>query len=126
MGFAKPQKGDQRRPTKFIMKDYESSYPERLKQLKLPSIPNWLEAKDLIFFFKCLKGLYHLDTSSFVTFSSVLGSRTCSNEQKILKPISCITSLFNDFFHQIVFIGIIFFLSSGAAQSFPLLNANYI
>ena len=52
--------GIQRRATKFILKDYESSYPDRLKKLNLISLCYWHEIKDIIFFYKCKSGLYEL------------------------------------------------------------------
>lgn len=97
--------GVQRRATKFILQNYELSYPERLRELKLLPISYWLELKDLIFFFKCLHGLFDFDISQFVTFSSNVVSRTRSNQQKMLKSNPCRTSLFRDsFFNRIVFL----------------------
>ena len=43
----------QRRATKFILQDHESSYSDRLKKLNLIPISYWLELKDIVFFFKC-------------------------------------------------------------------------
>jgi hypothetical protein len=58
--------GIQRRATKFILKDYESSYPDRLKKLNLIPLSYWHEIKDIIFFYKCKSGLYELDTNQFI------------------------------------------------------------
>ena len=96
--------GVQRRATKFILKDYDSPYILRLKKLKLLPISYWLEIKDLIFFFKCKQGLYDLDISCYVTFSSLRSSRSRSGQQNLLQPNSCRTTLFrNSFFNRIVF-----------------------
>jgi hypothetical protein len=70
--------GVQRRATKFMLQNYELSYLERLRKFNLLPISYWLEIKDLILFFKCKQGLYDLDISSFVTFSSNRSSRTRS------------------------------------------------
>ena len=68
-------------------------------------ISYWLEIKDLIFFFKCKQGLYDLDISSFVTFSSNRSSRTRSSKDNLLQVNPCKTSLFrNSFFNRIVFL----------------------
>ena len=97
--------GVQRRATKFILQNYELSYLERLRKLNLLPISYWLEIKDLIFFFKCKQGLYDLDISSFVTFSSHRSSRTRSSKDNLLQVNPCKTSLFrNSFFNRIVFL----------------------
>ena len=97
--------GVQRRATKFILQNYELSYLERLRKLNLLPISYWLEIKDLIFFFKCKQGLYDLDISSFVTFSSNRSSRTRSSKDNLLQVNPCKTSLFrNSFFNRIVFL----------------------
>jgi hypothetical protein len=97
--------GVQRRATKFILQNYELSYLERLRKLNLLPISYWLEIKDLTFFFKCKQGLYDLDISSFVTFSSNRSSRTRSSKDNLLQVNPCKTSLFgNSFFNRIVFL----------------------
>ena len=95
----------QRRASKFILQDYELPYPECLKKLNLLPISYWLELKDLIFFFKCKHGLFDLDISSFVTFSSNSSSHTRSSSDNLLHVNHCRTSLFrNSFFNRIVFL----------------------
>ena len=74
------------------------------RKLNLLHISYWLEIKDLIFFLKCKQGLYDLDISSFVTFSSNRSSRTRSSKDNLLQVNPCKTSLFrNSFFNRIVF-----------------------
>ena len=97
--------GVQRRVTKFVLQNYELYYLERLRKLNLLPISYWLEINDLIFFFKCKQGLYYLDISSFVTFSSNRSSRTRSSKDNLLQVNSCKTSLFrNSFFSRIFFL----------------------
>ena len=97
--------GVQRRASKFILQDYELPYPERLKKLNLLPISYWMELKDLVFFFKCKHGLFDLDISSFVTFSSNSSSHTRSSSDNLLHVNHCRTSLFrNFFFNRIVFL----------------------
>ena len=61
--------GIQRRATKFILKDYECSYPDRLKKLNLIPLSYWHEIKDIIFFYECKSGMYELDTNQFITLT---------------------------------------------------------
>ena len=68
--------GIQRRATKYILQDFNSSYSVRLKRPKLLPISYWLEIKDFLFFSKCWKGYYDLDVSSFVAFSSPSDTRS--------------------------------------------------
>ena len=97
--------GVQRRASKFILQDYELPYPERLKKLNLLPISYWMELKDLVFFFKCKHGLFDLDISSFVTFSSNSSSHTRSSSDNLLHVNHCRTSLFrNSFFNRIVYL----------------------
>ena len=74
-----------------------------IRKLNLLPIYYWLEIKD--FFFKWKQGLYDLDISSFVTFSSNRSSRTRSSKDNLLQVNPCKTSLFrNSFFNRIVFL----------------------
>ena len=59
--------GIQRRATKFILKDYESSYPDRLKKLNLIPLSYWHEIKDIIFFYKCKSGCTNLTLINSLT-----------------------------------------------------------
>ena len=59
----------QRRATRFICKNNELSYRERLQKLNLLPINYWLELLDLVFFFKCMHGLVKLNISNFVSFN---------------------------------------------------------
>ena len=95
--------GIQRRATKFILKDYESSYPDRLKKLNLIPLSYWHEIKDIIFFYKCKSGLYELDTNQFI--NQPLHHSTRSSSGDFLRPNLCKTSLFRDsYFNRIVFL----------------------
>ena len=59
----------QRRATRFICKNNELSYRERLQKLNLLPINYWLELLDLVFFFKYMHGLVKLNISNFVSFN---------------------------------------------------------
>lgn len=59
----------QRRATRFIV-GRELSYPERLNHLHLLPLTYRREICDIIFLFKCLRGLCHVDISNYVTFRS--------------------------------------------------------
>ena len=56
----------QRRSTKFILHDYESCYVDRLKKLNLIPISYWLEIKDIVFYYKCMTGLYDLNIDRYI------------------------------------------------------------
>jgi hypothetical protein len=92
--------GVQRRATKFILRNCELPYLERLTKLNLLPISYWLEIKDLIFSYNCKQGLYDLDISSFITFSSNRSSSTRSSKDNLLQVNPFKTSLFrNTFFN---------------------------
>ena len=61
----------QRRATRFICKNDELSYRERLQKLNRLPINYWLELLDLVCFFKikCMHGLVKLNISNFVSFN---------------------------------------------------------
>ena len=56
----------QRCSTKFILNDYESCYVDRLKKLSLIPISYWLEIKNIVFYCKCMTGLYDLDIDRYI------------------------------------------------------------
>ena len=56
--------GIQRRTTKFILQDYESSYVDRLKKLDLIPISYWREIKDIVFLHKCKSAYMRLTSTS--------------------------------------------------------------
>ena len=91
----------QRRATKFILQDYESSYVDRLKKLDFIPISYWHEIKDIVFLHKCKSGIYELDINQFITQSLQPSTRSSSGD---LRPNLCKTSLFrNSYFNRIVF-----------------------
>jgi hypothetical protein len=119
--------GVQRRATKFILQHYEFSYLERLRKLNLLPISYWFEIKYLIFFFKCKQGLYDLDISSFVTFSSNRSSRTRSSKDNLLQVNPCKTSLFRNFFlTELSFYGTISLQSFVTVRLFHPLSSSSI
>ena len=56
----------QRRATRFILPNSDLNYRDRLIKLNLIPLSYWHEIKDLVFFFKCLKGLYNFPINNFV------------------------------------------------------------
>ena len=57
----------QRRATRFILPTSDLNYRDRLIKLNLViPLSYWHEIKDLVFFFKCLKGLYNFPINNFV------------------------------------------------------------
>ena len=62
--------GVQRRATKYILNDFESSYKQRLHEAKLVPLLYYKEYKDLCFLYKCFHGYYNIDTRAYVTMSS--------------------------------------------------------
>ena len=91
----------QRRATKFILQDHDSSYSDRLKKLNLIPLSYWLELKDIVFFFKCKVGVYELDIQQFIKQPRHQSTRSSSGD--FLCPNLCRTSLFrNSYFNRIV------------------------
>ena len=91
----------QRRATRFICKNNELSYRERLQKLNLLPINYWLELLGLVFFFKCMHGLVKLNISNFVSFNQ--GRTRCSTAGVYLKTPRTRTSCFRDsYFNRIV------------------------
>ena len=62
--------GIQRRATKFILQDYESSYVERLKKLYLIPISYWQEIKDIVSFKNVNPAYMSLTSTSSLPISS--------------------------------------------------------
>ena len=91
----------QRWATRFICKNNELSYRERLQKLNLLLINYWLELLDLVFFFKCMHGLAKLNISNFVSFNQ--GRTRRSTAGVYLKTLRTRTSCFRDsYFNRIV------------------------
>ena len=91
----------QRRATKFILQDHDSSYSDRLMKLNLIPLSYWLELKDIVFFFKCKVGVYELDIQQFIEQPPHQSTRSSSGD--FLCPNLCRTSLFrNSYFNRIV------------------------
>ena len=90
-----------RRATRFIGKNNELSYRERLQRLNLLPINYWLELLDLVCFFKCMHGLVKLNISNFVSFNQELTCRCAAGVY--LKSLRTRTSCFCDsYFNRIV------------------------
>ena len=62
--------GIQRRTTKFILQDYESSYVDWLKKLYLIPISYWHEIKDIVFLHKCKSAYMSLTSTSSLPIPS--------------------------------------------------------
>ena len=91
----------QRWATRFICKNNELSYRERLQKLNLLPINYWLELLDLVFFFKCMHGSVKLNISNFVSFNQ--GRTRRSTAGVYLKTPRTRTSCFRDsYFNRIV------------------------
>jgi hypothetical protein len=90
----------QRRATRFICKNNELSYKDRLISLNLLPINYWIEYLDLLFFFKCKLGSINLSLENYVSFCtgrSRRGTAGC-----FLNTLNAKTSLFrNSFFVRI-------------------------
>ena len=63
-------KNIQHRATRFICKNPGLSYKERLSELNLRPLNNWLEYLDIVNFFKCKLGLIDLKRNDFYEFCS--------------------------------------------------------
>ena len=93
----------QRRATKVILQDYESSYSDRLKKLNLIPISYWLEIKDIVFYYKCKAGLYDLDIDKYIERPCHRSTRSSTGD--FLRPNLCRTTLFrNSYFNRIVYL----------------------
>ena len=81
----------QRRATKFILNDYESSYKTRLKQLHLLPLMYVFEFNDLMFFVKSLKEpTAHFNIYQYVHFSKSPTRSASSSKLIHTKPVSSI------------------------------------
>ena len=90
----------QRRATRFICKNNELSYKDRLISLNLLPINYWLEYLDILFFFKCKLGHIDICVDSYVSFCSGRSRRGATG--LFLNNIKANTSLFrNSFFVRI-------------------------
>ena len=79
----------QRRATKFILHNFNSSYQNHLLTLKLLPLSLWMEYLDLVFLIKCLKEpSNHFSIEDHIQFIS---SNICSSQHSKLKcsiPVS--------------------------------------
>ena len=92
----------QRRATKYILQDFTSSYPDRLKKLNLLPISYWFEIKDITFFYKCKAGYYDLTLEDYILDNST-NHHTRFSSTDSYRPNRCRTSSFrNLFFNRIV------------------------
>jgi hypothetical protein len=88
--------GIQRRATKFITQDYNSSYSSRLKNLNLLPISYWFEIKDLTFYYKFKSGGYEVDIDQYSTQPSVHATRFSSSDLR--RPNLCKSSTFRSLY----------------------------
>ena len=95
----------QRRATRWILKTRkgDSSYNERLVELKLLPLCYDREIKDLMFFYKALYGISDLNVHDYVSFVTHNHSRLCRNPNLLLKTPLCKTTTYqNSYFNRIV------------------------
>ena len=90
----------QRRATKQVPGLKSKSYPERLKQLNLPSLEFRRMRGDLIEVFKIMSGLYNIDPKDF--FQVQTNSKTRGHSQKISKPSIRTTLKKNSFSYRTI------------------------
>ena len=62
--------GVQRRASKYILNDFESSYKQRLHEAKLVPLLYHKEYKDLCFLYKCFHACYNIYIRAYVKMSS--------------------------------------------------------
>ena len=86
----------QRRATRFICKNSELSYKDRLLNLNLLPINYWLEYLDLLFLYKCIYGIIDINLDNFAQFCSGRSRRGSSG--LFLNNKTAKTSLFRDSF----------------------------
>ena len=86
----------QRRATKFICKNDNLSYKDRLIQLKLLPLNYWLEYLDIVFFFKCKSGSIKLNIDNYISYCNSKSRRGTSGLYLSVQRFR--TSLFRDSF----------------------------
>ena len=84
----------QKRATRFICKNSELSYKERLLKLNLLPMNYWLEYLNNVCFFKCKAGLINLSLNDLVEFCN--GRSRYGSSGLLLKNNFARTSLFRD------------------------------
>ena len=89
-------KNVQHRATRFICKDPGLSYKERLSELNLRPLNNWLEYLDIVNFFKCKLGLIDLKRNDLYEFCSEHSRRGASG--LFFKNMKAKTSPYRDSF----------------------------
>ena len=57
----------QRRATRYILRKSDLNYGDRLLKMNLLPLSYWHEIKDLVFFFKCIKGLYNFHINNYMS-----------------------------------------------------------
>ena len=93
--------GIQRRATKFITQEYNSSYSSRLKSLNLLPAFYWFEIKDLTFYYKCKSGGYEVDVDQYSTQPSLHTTRFSSSDLR--RPNLCKSSTFrSSYFNRMI------------------------
>ena len=86
----------QRHASRFICKNHELSYKDRLTSLNLLPINYWLEYLDILFFFKKRLGYINICIDNYISFCT--GSSRHGGYGIFLKNIYAKTSLFTDSF----------------------------
>ena len=95
----------QRRATRWILRQRkgDSSYSERLMNLKLLPLCYDREIKDLTFFYQALHGMTGLDVHNYVSFVPHNRTRHSNNPNLVLKTPRCNTSTYKaSYFNRIV------------------------
>ena len=90
----------QRKATRFIV-GKELSYNERLKKLELLPLVYRREILDLIFFYKCFKGICKLDISQYVSFRVYTRNLRSTDNLTLNVPFSRTEAFKNSYFIRI-------------------------
>ena len=102
IGNVKKIESVQRSMTKYILNSYDLSYVQRCTDLKILPLCFRREINDLLFFFKCLHGLIHVDfRSEFVFINSSRDLRSANDLLLSAQPVrtECFKS---SYFNRIV------------------------
>ena len=101
VGDIKSVENLQRRSTRFILPNSALNYRERLLKLNLLPVSYWHEINDLIFYFKCSKGLYHFSTDDYVKPKPVSRFTRNSHNMDLLVPLTKTKLFQNSYFNRL-------------------------
>ena len=101
VGDIKSVENLQRRSTRFILPNSALNYRERLLKLNLLPVSYWHEINDLVFYFKCSKGLYHFSTDDYVKPKPVSRFTRNSHNMDLLVPLTKTKLFQNSYFNRL-------------------------